>query len=70
MAKLPESRTKNRVRLQEHRKASIRAKVEHPFRVIKSQFGLMEVRFRGLAKTPRTWSRCLRCRTCGWRESS
>jgi transposase, IS5 family len=34
----------------EHRKASIRAKVEHPFRVIKRQFGLMKVRFRGLQK--------------------
>lgn len=34
----------------EKRKASIRAKVEHPFRVIKRQFGLMKVRFRGLAK--------------------
>jgi IS5 family transposase len=34
----------------EHRKASIRAKVEHPFRVIKRQFGLAKVRFRGLAK--------------------
>jgi IS5 family transposase len=31
-------------------KASIRAKVEHPFRVIKRQFGLMKVRYRGLAK--------------------
>ena len=35
---------------QEHSKASVRAKVEHPFRVIKRQFGLMKVRFRGLAK--------------------
>jgi len=34
----------------ERRKASIRARVEHPFRVIKRQFGLMKVRFRGLAK--------------------
>ena len=34
----------------EHRKASVRAKVEHPFRVIKRQFGPMKVRFRGLAK--------------------
>jgi IS5 family transposase len=34
----------------EKRKASMRAKVEHPFRVIKRQFGLMKVRFRGLAK--------------------
>jgi len=31
-------------------KASIRAKVEHPFRVIKCQFGLTKVRFKGLAK--------------------
>jgi IS5 family transposase len=34
----------------EHFKASIRAKVEHPFRVIKRQFGHMKVRYRGLAK--------------------
>jgi IS5 family transposase len=31
-------------------KARIRAKVEHPFRVIKCQFGLTKVRFKGLAK--------------------
>jgi hypothetical protein len=29
-------------------KASIRAKVEHPFRVIKRQFGFTKVRYRGL----------------------
>ena len=34
----------------EHVKACIRAKVEHPFRVIKRQFGHMKVRYRGLAK--------------------
>ncbi|GAD24099.1 IS5/IS1182 family transposase, partial [Acidovorax sp. MR-S7] len=34
----------------EHVKASIRAKVEHPFRVIKRQFGHAKVRYRGLAK--------------------
>ena len=34
----------------EHVKASIRAKVEHPFRVIKRQFGHVKVRYRGLAK--------------------
>jgi transposase, IS5 family len=28
----------------------VRAKVEHPFRGIKRQFGLMKVRFRGLLK--------------------
>jgi len=31
-------------------KASMRAKVEHPFRVIKRQFGFTKVRYRGLAK--------------------
>ena len=31
-------------------KASIRAKVEHPFRVIKCQFGHRKTRYRGLAK--------------------
>ena len=34
----------------EHHKASVRAKVEHPFRVIKRQFGYVKVRYRGLAK--------------------
>jgi IS5 family transposase len=50
IAKLPEGRAKERVRKQEHGKASIRAKVEHPFRVVKRQFGLTKVRFRGLQK--------------------
>ena len=31
-------------------KAAIRARVEHPFRVIKRQFGYQKVRFKGLAK--------------------
>ena len=31
-------------------KASVRAKVEHPFRVIKRQFGHTKVRYRGLKK--------------------
>ena len=34
----------------EKMKASIRAKVEHPFRVLKRQFGFTKVRYRGLAK--------------------
>jgi IS5 family transposase len=34
----------------EKMKASIRAKVEHPFRVVKRQFGFTKVRYRGLAK--------------------
>ena len=31
--------------------AMVRAKVEHPFRVIKRQFGHVKTRYRGLAKT-------------------
>ena len=34
----------------EHAKASIRAKVEHPFRVIKRQFGFLKTHYRGLRK--------------------
>jgi IS5 family transposase len=34
----------------ERLKASIRAKVEHPFRVLKRQFGHVKVRYRGLKK--------------------
>jgi len=34
----------------EQLKASVRAEVEHPFRVIKRQFGHVKVRYRGLAK--------------------
>ncbi len=34
----------------EKSKAQVRAKVEHPFRVIKRQFGYVKTRFRGLAK--------------------
>jgi IS5 family transposase len=40
---------KNQIRL-EKVKASIRAKVEHPFRVIKCQFGFTKARYRGLIK--------------------
>ena len=34
----------------EQLKASVRAKVEHPFKVIKCQFGFTKVRYKGLAK--------------------
>lgn len=34
----------------EHVKASIRSAVEHPFRVVKRQFGYRKARYRGLAK--------------------
>jgi len=47
---MKDGREKRALEKIERRKASIRARVEHPFRVIKRQFGLMKVRFRGLAK--------------------
>ena len=43
----PEGRLQDLI---EAAKAHIRAKVEHPFRVIKQQFGLQKTRLRGLAK--------------------
>lgn len=48
--KMPEGRQKRAARKAETAKASIRAFVEHPFRVIKRQFGYTKVRFKGLAK--------------------
>ena len=47
---MKDGREKRAIERIEKRKASVRARVEHPFRVIKRQFGLMKVRFRGLAK--------------------
>ena len=70
IAKQPEGRRKEAAKKREHRQASVRAKVEHPFRVIKRQFGLMKVRSAGWPRTRRTWSRCSHCRTCGWRAGS
>ena len=46
-------KTRESSRLADHLeklKASVRAKVEHPFRVVKQQFGYAKVRYRGLAK--------------------
>lgn len=37
-------------RAEEHRKASVRAKVEHPFLIVKRDFGFVKTRYRGLAK--------------------
>jgi hypothetical protein len=46
-------------------KASIRAKLEHPFRVFKRQSGYVKVRYRGWPTTRRRSSRCSRCPICG-----
>jgi len=43
----PEGRLQDQI---EAAKAHIRAKVEHPFRVIKQQFGFQRTRLRGLAR--------------------
>ncbi|HFK7083237.1 TPA: transposase, partial [Enterobacter roggenkampii] len=45
------SSTKNKTAINiEYMKASIRAKVEHPFRIIKRQFGFVKARYKGLLK--------------------
>jgi IS5 family transposase len=54
----------------EYLKASVRAKVEHPLRAIKRQFGFAKARYRGLKKTPRNSQRCSRCPISGWRVAS
>ncbi len=52
-SKLKQIKSKRELKLTkrwEHAKASLHAKVEHLFRVIKRQFGYAKVRYRGLAK--------------------
>ncbi|MDV0478081.1 IS5 family transposase [Enterobacter roggenkampii] len=45
------SSTKNKTAINiEYMKASIRARVEHPFRIIKRQFGFVKARYKGLLK--------------------
>lgn len=50
----------------EQAKARIRAKVEHPFRVIKRQFGHAKVRYRGLAKNTAQLHTLFALPICGW----
>jgi len=47
---MPEGKLKRAIEELETLKARMRARVEHPFRVVKRQFGFVKVRFRGLAK--------------------
>jgi len=44
------TRKREAIERAEHKKAQVRARVEHPFRVIKRQFGYVKVRFKGLVK--------------------
>jgi IS5 family transposase len=48
--KIKRARLKRATEKLETLKAKVRARVEHPFRVVKRQFGFMKVRFKGLAK--------------------
>jgi IS5 family transposase len=50
VASIKDGRVRARVRREEYRKAQVRSRVEHVFRVVKRQFGYTKVRFRGLAK--------------------
>jgi transposase, IS5 family len=47
---MPEGELKQVTKRLEYLKSAVHAKVEHPFRVIKRQFGYQTVRYRGLAK--------------------
>ncbi|MEO7432518.1 MAG: IS5 family transposase [Dokdonella sp.] len=47
---MKEGRAKAAAEKRETAKARIRARGEHPFRVVKCQFGMVKARFRGLAK--------------------
>jgi len=47
---MPDGEDKTAAKRAEYLKAAVRSKVEHPFRVIKRQFGYQQVRFKGLAK--------------------
>lgn len=48
--RLPEGELKAATQWLERLIASVRARVEHPFRVVKRQFGYSKVRYRGLEK--------------------
>ena len=47
---LPKTKLRRMQEKLEHLKASVRAKVEHPFHVIKNLFRHRKTRYRGLAK--------------------
>jgi IS5 family transposase len=51
-------------------KAHIRAKGEHPFRVIKQQFGFQKTRLRGMVKNRCKANVLAALRICSWRVVS
>ena len=48
--KIRRARERAKAMREETKKAQIRARVEHPFRIVKCVFGYVKVRFKGLAK--------------------
>ena len=47
------------MRARNRRKPRVRAKEEHPFGILKRQFGFTQVRYRGLQKNAhRLWTAC------------
>lgn len=50
IAAMPDGEEKEAVRAAEFKKASVRARGEHPFHTLKCVFGFRKVRFKGLAK--------------------
>lgn len=61
------ARERKQVERWESCKAGLRAKVEHPFRVIKRQFGYIKVRYCGLAKNTAQVLTLFALPACGWR---
>ena len=55
---LPKSKLGRLTEKLEHLKASVRAKVEHPFHVVKNLFRHRKTRYRGLAKNTAQLLRC------------
>jgi IS5 family transposase len=52
---LPTNRLGRKIEKLEHLKASVRAKVEHPFHVVKNLFRHRKARYRGLEKNTAQW---------------
>jgi IS5 family transposase len=53
--KLPEGEVKGLTQYAERLKASVRARVEHPFHIVKNLFGHRKTRYRGIAKNESQW---------------
>jgi IS5 family transposase len=53
--KLPEGEIKGLTQYAERLKASIRARVEHPFHIVKNLLGHRKTRYRGIAKNEIQW---------------